>query len=353
MTPLDQKVREKIASDGPMRLDHFMNIALADPDFGYYTQRQPFGQATDVGGDFITAPEISQIFGELLAIWCVDLWQKAGELDRLYHIELGPGRGTLAADMRRVISKFGLTDVMPCHLVEMSPALSELQRAAIPAAKTHWTIETIPTDAPAVIIANEFFDALPIRQFRRMGDSWVERYIDLEDNGLIYTECPSAPPPGHHDHIHEDEIYEYCPAAHSILETITTRLCQTGGALLAIDYGSTVPGSGDTLQAMRAHHFTSPLSKLGENDLTAHVNFHALAATAHGAGGVVHTPTSQGQFLTKLGIIERANALAAANPNMSATIQKSCDRLIAPDQMGRLFKVLCVTSPGFPIPEGF
>ncbi len=353
MTPLDHKIREQIKTAGPLRLDAFMEIALSDSEFGYYMQRDPFGRPTSEGGDFITAPEVSQIFGELLAIWCVDLWQKAGQLEKMLHIELGPGRGTLAADMRRVFAKFALSQTLPCHLVDMSPKLRAIQKQATPEAKLHASLDSVPQDAPAIIIANEFFDALPIRQFRRMQDSWCERFIALEGEELVYSDRPCDAPPGDHAHIETGEIYEFSPAAHTILESITTRLCQTGGALLAIDYGYSTTGQGDSLQAMQAHHFTSPLSNIGESDLTTHVNFHALAATAKAAGGVVHRIVQQGTFLTKLGVIERATALAAANPHMAGDIQTSCDRLIGPDQMGRLFKVFCVTSQGFPIPEGF
>lgn len=353
MTPLDQKIRDQIKATGPLRLDIFMEAALADPEFGYYMQRTPFGRPTADGGDFITAPEVSQIFGELLAIWCIDLWQRAGQISQLDHIELGPGRGTLAADMRRVFAKFALSETMPCHLVDMSPKLQALQKNAVPEAKLHTKLASLPQDAPALIIANEFFDALPVRQFRRHDDQWHERYIALDGETLIFSEAACATPPGDHTHVETGEIYEFCPAAHEVTETITRRLCHTGGAFLAIDYGYSEAGQGDSLQAMRSHHFTSPLNDIGESDLTTHVNFHALAATAKAAGGVVHTIISQGQFLTKLGVVERTNALAAANPSLSRDIQTSCDRLIGPDQMGRLFKVFCVTSPGFPIPEGF
>ncbi len=353
MTPLDHKIRDHIKTAGPLRLDAFMEIALGDPEFGYYMQRDPIGRPMADGGDFITAPEVSQIFGELLAIWCIDLWQKAGQLERMLHIELGPGRGTLAADMRRVFAKFALDAAMPCHLVDMSPKLRALQKQAVPAASGHASLDTVPQDAPAIIIANEFFDALPIRQFLRKQEGWFERFITLDSEELVYSELPCDMPPGNHAHIEEGEIYEFSPAAHTVLENITKRLCKTGGAFLAIDYGYSEVGHGDSLQAMRAHQFTSPLKNIGENDLTTHVNFHSLAETAKSAGGVVHHISQQGAFLTKLGIVERTAALTKANPQMTRDIQTSCDRLIGPDQMGRLFKVLCVTSQGFPIPEGF
>lgn len=353
MTPLDQIVREHIKTKGPMRLDHFMGIALSDPAHGYYMARQPFGAGHAKGGDFITAPEVSQIFGELLALWAIDLWQRSGSPETVYHVELGPGRGTLAADMRRVFGKFDLSSKFPCHLVETSPALRELQSSAVPQSTHHATIKTLPREAPSLIFANEFFDALPIRQFIRKSARWYERHLEIAEDELVYCELLSDPPPGNYNHVSDGEIYEFCPLAQNIMHEIAQHLTRTGGACLAIDYGSATRGVGDTLQAMRAHQFTSPLSNVGENDLTAHVSFADLKDAAVSAGCVASNIVTQGAFLRELGITARVENLSQANPVAASNIHLACDRLIGPDQMGHLFKVLCISSASFAVPAGF
>jgi SAM-dependent MidA family methyltransferase len=315
----------------------------------YYATRDPLGAA----GDFTTAPEISQMFGELIGLWCADLWLRAGSPDVAW-AELGPGRGTLAADAIRAMAKAGLAP--PVHLVETSPVLADTQRRAVPAAIRHGDIDTLPADRPLLIVANEFFDALPIRQFVRTADGWRERMIAVADGRLALTvgeqRYDAAIPPALRD-APEGSVVETAPAAAAILRALAARIVTQGGALLAIDYGHAGPVLGDTLQAVRAHRFADPFAAPGEQDLTAHVDFAALAEAAGQEGATAHGPIAQDALLAALGIDARAAALARAAPDRAADIAAARDRLVAPEQMGTLFKALAVTAPGWPTPAGF
>ncbi len=318
---------------------------MARANAAYYGGRDPLGRA----GDFITAPEISQMFGELIGLWCADLALRAKAQDFIY-VELGPGRGTLAADARRAMAKAGRHPLM--HFVETSPVLRAKQREAVPDAHWHDDVGTLPDDRPLIVVANEFFDALPIRQYERTGRGWRERLVVGGRFVPGEADCADAIPLALAD-APLGAIVERNPAAEAIMATLAARIAAQGGALLALDYGYEGPLAGDTLQAMMAHEFADPLEAPGTRDLTAHVDFAMLATVAR-AQGLRPTPcVSQGAFLTALGIGARAAALARANPAEAEAVEAARHRLVAPEAMGRLFKALAVRHPDWPIPAGF
>jgi SAM-dependent MidA family methyltransferase len=318
---------------------------MARANAAYYGGRDPLGRA----GDFITAPEISQMFGELIGLWAADLILRASATTAAY-IELGPGRGTLAADALRAISKAGLQP--QAHFVETSPALRDKQRTVVPGAQWHDDVATLPADRPLVIVANEFFDALPIRQYERAARGWRERMV--ADGAFLLGEVDSAdeiPLPLSDAPL--GAIVERNPAAETITAMLARKIATQGGALLALDYGYEGPATGDTLQAMSSHQYADPLEAPGTRDLTAHVDFAMLAAVAR-EYGLKPTPcVTQGAFLTALGIDARASTLAKANPSEADAIETARHRLVAPEAMGRLFKVLCLRHPHWPMPAGF
>ena len=318
---------------------------MRDANAAYYGGRDPLGRA----GDFITAPEISQMFGELVGLWCADLTLRAGAPDFAY-VELGPGRGTLTADARRAMAKAGLNP--PVHFVETSPVLREKQRSAVPDAQWHDDVATLPTDRPLVIVCNEFFDALPIRQYERTGLGWRERMV--ADGRFLRGEadCADAIPLALAD-APLGAIVERNPEAEAIMAMLADRIAAQGGALLALDYGYEGPATGDTLQAMTAHAFADPLDAPGTRDLTAHVDFAMLAMIARTHGLRPSPCVTQGAFLTALGIDARATALARANPAGAQDIETARHRLVAPEAMGRLFKALSVRHAGWALPAGF
>jgi len=377
-TPLEAQIIDRIASHGDLRLDHFMDLCLFEPTHGYYASRHPIGAPHSRGGDFVTSPEISQIFGELIGAWCLDLWQRHAAAERLHLIEIGPGRGTLAGDIWRTICQSGHEAHIQMHLVETSPSLRSEQAQRVPQAQWHNHLETVPHDAPSIVIANEFFDALPIRQFLRTDTGWAERYVTRRHTGFEFIEHAYAPDaetdmaqllahaapqtPCH-------QVIEICPAAMDYIDHIGSRLHHHGGAVLAIDYGygSNVdradPASdgqaiasaftGDSLQGMRQHRFVSPLSHIGEADLTAHVNFDTLRSRLRQAGCMTLPLLTQGTFLKALGIEVRAEQLVARHPHQATSIREASTRLTSPTEMGQLFKVLCATSANFPVPAPF
>ncbi len=341
--PLADRLRRLIAGGGPIPLAQYMALANAH----YYATRDPLGAA----GDFITAPEISQMFGELIGLWCADLWSRSGAGEVAW-VELGPGRGTLAADALRAMRKAGLSPHV--HLVETSPALSERQCAAVPDAIHHDSVATLPADRPLLIVANEFFDALPVRQLVRTPDgAWRERMVTLDGERFAATVGEQRFDAVIPEALREADTIETAPAATGILRELAARIAAQGGALLAIDYGYEGPRAGDTLQALRAHRFADPFDAPGEQDLTAHVDFAALAEAARAEGAVAHPLVAQGALLDALGIAARTAALARAAPDRAAEIAAARDRLVAPDQMGSLFKALALTAPGWPTPAGF
>ncbi|MBO9694864.1 MAG: SAM-dependent methyltransferase [Sphingopyxis sp.] len=316
----------------------------------YYATRDPLGAA----GDFTTAPEISQMFGEMVGIWIADLWSRAGG-PAFRYAELGPGRGTLAADALRAMARFGCTPA-GIDLVETSPTLRAAQRTRLPAAEHHDEIDALPDDAPLIIVANEFFDALPIHQYIRTAEGWRERMVERREGvpAPIAGEVPAdeAIPP-----VLRGEpagtIVETAPASAAIMQRCAFRLARQGGAMLAIDYGYSGPAAGDTLQAVRAHRFVNAFADPGEVDLTAHVDFTALADAARSAGTTVSALATQGAWLRRLGIDARLTSLAASSPARADELRGQRDRLVEPDAMGDLFKVMALTAPNWPKPAGF
>ncbi|RAI59330.1 SAM-dependent methyltransferase [Roseicella frigidaeris] len=317
----------------------------------YYATRDPFGR----GGDFITAPEISQAFGEVLGLWAAVTWQQMGAPDPVLLVELGPGRGTLMQDALRAAAMVpGFRAALRLHLVEASPALREAQRQRLGAAVAAWHADAASLPAgPAILLANEFFDALPIRQFIRRGEAWRERYVA---EGRFVERPAEAAWPGLPDAAPEGAVAEWAEAGEALAAALAARLRDQGGALLALDYGPAEPGLGDSLQAMTGHGRADPLAPPGTVDVTAHVPFAALAAAGKRAGAAAHGPLPMGLFLQRLGLAQRAAILARAaggQRGAAGRILSGAERLLAPEGMGRLFKSLCLCHPGLPIPPGF
>jgi NADH dehydrogenase [ubiquinone] 1 alpha subcomplex assembly factor 7 len=324
MNPLERALRDRIKAEGPITVEAFM----AACNEYYYATRDPFG----VAGDFTTAPEISQMFGELVGAALADWWKRAGAPEDAIYVELGPGRGTLAADALRLLKSGGFSGEI--HLVETSPLLRETQSEAVPSASRHDSIDDLPA-RPLLLVANEFLDALPVRQ--HVGG--VERRVTVAGGGLAFDR--------------DGEIVETSPAREGVAMKVATRLAARGGVALFIDYGHERTSSGDTLQAVRRHGYAPVLASPGEQDLTAHVDFEAFANAARGAGASVTEVLSQGEWLLRLGIEARAQALSRANPDRASDIQAAVERLSGRDHMGELFKVIAVHSPGSPLPAGF
>ena len=347
---LGEILAARIRDTGPMSLADYMAECLAHPTLGYYTTRDPLGAK----GDFTTAPEISQMFGELVGLALAQAWLDQGAPKPFTLAELGPGRGTLMADaLRATRSVPGFHDALRLHLVETSEVLRDKQRAALAGVDVlhHTATNTLP-DAPLLLIANEFFDALPIRQFVRAGGYWRERVVGLEGGTLaVGLSGPVAPPElARHTDVPEGGLVEICPAAPAIMTEIEERIAAHGGAALIVDYGDN-RSLGDTLQALKDHAFDDPLAHPGEADLTAHVDFEALARAAPRLAASPLTP--QGVFLERLGITPRAQAIARGltGPTLAAHIAAH-RRLTHPEEMGNLFKVLGLTRPGAPMLPG-
>lgn len=358
MNPVDQHLRQLIAHQGPVSVARYMQLALGHPEHGYYMRADPLGAA----GDFITSPEISQIFGELIGAWCVQSWRDMGSPAAFALTELGPGRGTLMADALRAAKHApDFLAAAQLHLVETSPVLRAKQLAAIgPRAGWHHSVDTLP-ELPMLIIANEFFDALPVRQFQRAGRGWYERMVgsDPDTDELVFCLSPeplvdiSFLPDAGRD-APAGTIIEICPAAVAIAGALAHRIAANGGAALIIDYGHAASAPGDTLQAMRAHTYCDVLADPGCADLTAHVDFAQLAGAARAAGARVYGSVAQGVFLNRLGIQQRAEILLRnADAAQAEQIRTAVARLTAPDQMGSLFKVMAMCHPLLTAPAGF
>jgi SAM-dependent MidA family methyltransferase len=325
MSPLEAQLRARIEREGPISVADYMAACNAH----YYATRDPLGR----GGDFITAPEISQMFGELVGAWLADLWDRAGRPADAAYVELGPGRGTLAADALRVMAKAGLTP--PVHFVEISPALRAAQRERLPEAVWHDDLSTLPGGGPLLVVANEFFDALPVEQFGIGGDRLT---VALDEGRFVRRGLVAR---------------EASPAGVAVATRLARRLAAQGGAALIVDYGYAGPSGGDTLQAVSHHAFADPWEEPGARDLTAHVAFAALAGAGAGAGLRIFGPVGQAPWLEALGIGARAAALAHASPERADEIQSARRRLTAPDQMGDLFMAMAMAAPGWPAPTGF
>ncbi|MDP9196355.1 MAG: class I SAM-dependent methyltransferase [Pseudomonadota bacterium] len=353
---LSDILRRRIEIHGPLRLDLFMGEALT----GYYRTRQPLGRE----GDFVTAPEITSLFGEMLGLWCVDTWEKVGRPDRFLLVEPGPGRGTLMADILRTMDRVSPECRRACqiHLVEISPLLRSLQQKALEDKDNiswHETLETVP-EGPAILVANEFFDALPVRQLCRTATGWSEVHVGYTaEQGfhLVTDPRPSvavALVPENLRSAPEGTVVEISPASWSIMQDLARRLKRNRGAALVIDYGHDSPRSGATLQALRNHQKVSAPGSPGECDLTAHVDFAALSRVAREEGVRTVGPVGQGEFLEALGIGARAQQVAAKlSDTKKKQLEQSVERLVHPDAMGQLFRVLGVASPDLKGLAGF
>jgi len=341
--PLPDRLARAITLAGPMPVSQFMAAANAH----YYATRDPLG----AHGDFVTAPEISQMFGELIGLWCADLWDRAGR-PAVAWVELGPGRGTLAADALRAMAKAGLTP--PVHFVETSPVLRAAQAERVPGATWHDGVDTLPADIALFVVANEFFDALPIRQLVRRGEGWHERLVACQDTLFLPIAGKAVPVALLPEPLRDapaGSVLEISPAGVAVMQALGRRLAAQGGALLAVDYGYEGPALGETLQAVRGHGFANPFETPGDNDLSAHVDFTTLAAAAQAADAVAWGPVTQRDLLGQLGIDGRATALARHAPERAEAILADRNRLMG--DMGLLFKALAVTHRDWPTPAAF
>jgi NADH dehydrogenase [ubiquinone] 1 alpha subcomplex assembly factor 7 len=354
---LGARLARYIRAHGPISIAAFMAMALHDPKLGYYARRRPIGAA----GDFITAPEISQVFGELIGLWCAEQWQRLGQPNPVVVAELGPGRGTLMMDfLRAAASVPGFRSAMRLHLVETSGALRDEQRQRLGDAAPVWigSFDELPEE-PLLLVANEFLDALPVRQLVRGRRDWRERLVAVDDSGgLVFADGPESSAlslliPAARRDVPAGTIVEICPAAAALAAALGERLYRQPGAALFIDYGYTGDPAGPTLAASACHRASGVLDRPGGADLSAHVDFTAFAAAIRDSGATVHGPIPQGRFLTSLGAEARvASLLQRAAPEQRAALASGLQRLIDPGKMGTLFKALAVTSPGLSTPSG-
>jgi len=360
MTPLKQILLEEIAANGPIALVDFMQRALADPTHGYYMHRRPFGATDTDGGDFITAPDVSQMFGELIGAWLADLWMRMGQPSPFCLAELGPGRGTLMADILRAANVLpDFSAAAQVHFVETSAALRAAQKHLVPRATWHDTPATLPA-LPTLIIGNEFFDALPIQQYRKQTNGWSPVLVTAKDNNLVFADGEIEVAPFSDalmaclpDTVEHGDIVECAPMVETTMQVAAHHIATHGGAALLIDYGHAAPACGDSFQAMRGHGFVDPLAEPGLADLTAHVNFPLLAHIAETAGLTAAPIAEQGRFLEALGLSLRAQQLTQLSPGREIDIQSERQRLAAPQEMGSLFKVLGVAHKDMPMLAGF
>ena len=341
MNPLTAHLARRIAAEGPIGVDAYMADALGHPEHGYYRARDPLGRK----GDFITAPEVSQMFGELIGLWCALVWTGIGRPERLRLVELGPGRGTLMADALRA-----------AEIVEGFCPATHVHLAVTRPIAWHERFEEVPGGA-LVVIANEFLDALPIRQLQRTETGWCERLIGCDGERLgwqLSTPVASDFLPPALSNAPPGSIVEISPARDALVHAVAGRVAREGGAALFIDYGHRASAPGDTLQAVKDHRFHPVLESPGEADITAHVDFERVTSVACSAGARAHGPVSQGAFLRALGIETRALMLArTATPDEADEVRAALGRLTSPEEMGELFKVLAVTQSGAPLPAGF
>lgn len=348
MHPVERSIRQRIAREGPLTVAALMEQALAGPG-GYYRDHDPLGPE----GDFITAPEVSQMFGELIGLWCVDTWQRLGAPASFHLVEIGPGRGTLMADAlraARVAPDFLAAKQL--SLIEINGALKREQAEKLSEHAPVWrtSLNELPP-GPMILVANELFDALPIHQMEMTPQGWRERVIGLRGEQLAFGLAAPGTALGllrpAHAKAGPGAIAEVSPAAIALMDAIAKRVTSEGGAALIIDYGPAESGLGESFQALKRHRYHAPLEALGEADLTAHVDFGALGHAASEAGAQIFGPVTQGDFLRALGIELRADMLARKSDLATVEIlRRQVQRLIGPEQMGRLFKVLAVAASG-------
>ncbi len=354
MKPLEKIIRKEIRAKGPMRLDRYMALALTHPDHGYYTSQDPLG----AGGDFITAPEISQMFGELVGLWMADMWHRMGQPADVIIAEAGPGRGTLMADALRAIRRAApALAARPVWLIEASPALKKVQETALGDADIHWTdgSDPLPRTSPMLLVANEFLDALPVRQIIMRDGELREHAVDIVDNALTMVDAPlAAAVPDGLPLLNEGEIVEIGPGREDWVEAVAFHIAENGGAALLIDYGHEATAPGDTVQAMKKHAYHPVLEKPGTADLTAHVDFAAVARAGWRDGTSVFGPIGQRQFLLRLGMEARlAQLLKSADGPTANNLTAGFRRLTDPTHMGHLFKVLCLSATANGTPTGY
>ena len=350
MSGLKDRLIAQIHLSGPMTVAQYMSACLHDPDHGYYSTRPALG----VTGDFITAPLVSQMFGELIGLWAVETWLQLGSPEHLRLVEIGPGDGTLMADVLRAA---GLSEAFGAAaepwLVETSAPLVSVQKQKL-GGRGQWaaSLDAVPAGAPIILIANELLDCLPARQFVRMSGGWAERMVGLDADGSLTFVLTGTPMDRALPQAEEGAIFELCPGQEALGRQIGARLATDGGAALLIDYGRDGPDFSDTLQALSQHRKQSPLENPGEADLTVHVDFPAVAQAARSSGSASAPILTQGEFLTRLGIGARAERLIRSHPDRADQIGRQLQRLTDPAEMGTLFKVLCLHEPGLQ-PPGF
>jgi NADH dehydrogenase [ubiquinone] 1 alpha subcomplex assembly factor 7 len=356
---LGQKIARRIRAEGPLSVAAYMAMALHDPEHGYYARQDPIGAQ----GDFITAPETSQVFGELIGLWCAVVWDQLGRPDPVILAELGPGRGMLMSDLLRAAATVpNFRRALRLHLVEASARLRLEQEKRLAQFGPVWMsrFEDLP-DGSMLLVANEFLDALPIRQFVRRGVHWSERMVSLDGaNRLVYVEGPPRRivgllvPKGLRDSAEEGAIVEICPAALTLAAALGARLSRQAGAALFIDYGYFPTAPGPTLRALRRHRAVSELAAPGTADLSAHVDFGAFVEAARSGGADAYGPVPQARLLTALWAVERAAALCErATASQQQALDRGVERLLDPGGMGTLFKAVAAVSPGLPTPPGF
>ncbi|ODT86022.1 SAM-dependent methyltransferase [Phenylobacterium sp. SCN 70-31] len=346
---LRERLAAQIAQDGPLTVAQYMTACLHDPRGGYYATRPALGEA----GDFVTAPLVSQMFGELIGVWSALAWGRLGEPRDVVLVEMGPGDGTLMDDLLRAArAAAGFLDAAEVWLVETSEPLRTRQRERLGdrmGGRIRWarSLDDVPGGRPLILVANELLDCLPARQFVRGPLGWTEQVVGLDrDGALAFARVPA---PGGLPDAREGTVLEVSAAQQALGSALGERLVRDGGAALLIDYGRDAPGFGDTLQALRRHEHTDPLACPGEADLTVHADFPAVMAAAEREGATAAIQT-QARFLARMGIGERAETLLRARPDKAATIGRQLTRLVGADQMGDLFKACCLHSPGWSPP---
>ncbi len=338
---LKARLIEQITLEGPLSVADYINLCLLDPSDGYYTRHVALGAE----GDFLTAPLISQMFGEMLGVWAAQLWLDMGSPAHVTLVEIGGGDGTLMSDILRAAGPIqGFGDAADVIMIDPSPTLRARQQAAVPQARFVPSLEALDGESPVIVIANEVLDCLPARQFARTGDGWFERCVGLVDGELTFGLVPAPPDFTAPFDAPLGEIIEISPAQIAFAARLARLVEDRGGGALLIDYGRDAPGTGDTLQSLYRHEKTGPLDAPGHHDLTMWADFPAVAAAARTQGAKVSAITAQSEFLEQLGITNRHAALSARNPAKADVLARQYDRLMAPEQMGTLFKVLGIGS---------